>query len=532
MKPPAFEIGDRDRIAVRIAFESDPDKGRGASKDESVSWGSLQLWVEGKNLCQYQYGQQVHQEVKWYLLPILEWLVEQWNPILHEERFPGTTRYADARSGYENAVIPRLAIFDENTGRLQEAWEEWWGRHALHSQRDGGILPDLFIRRWRDSVEFSWGNSAVPGTPKDFSFLCPPSMARISVAEVAKVLYAAVERASSYLVTTHEQSQRPRNLKNALSAITHTSPAERDAWLVRLGSDLEDSKESLMAAFDAIKTRATEVIDAVLTSTFNELAVTEESHAVLMFGTVAPNVTRKDVRKLAISIADAYNGTGDTAGLCHHVKSVPLTSTTRPYAHGYELAMDFIEGLPGRNVEETPDIEHLTNKLNIATGEVDLEDETIRGVTIAGPQHTPTILVNRSSGWNTSPSGRRFTIAHEMCHLLYDRAYGRRLSMASGPWAPRDVEQRANAFAAMLLMPIASINQTIRKLDVPLATVEGVRAIAELHQTSPVATLEHLYNLHKLDDADREMLRAEFDARVANSGPPLTDPRPRTKPSK
>ena len=46
---------------------------------------------------------------------------------------------------------------------------------------------------------------------------------------------------------------------------------------------------------------------------------------------------------------------------------------------------------------------------------------------------------------------RRFTLAHELCHLIHDRGYGARLAIASGPWAPADVEQRANAFAAMLL---------------------------------------------------------------------------------
>jgi len=39
------------------------------------------------------------------------------------------------------------------------------------------------------------------------------------------------------------------------------------------------------------------------------------------------------------------------------------------------------------------------------------------------------------------------------CHILFDREYGTKWALASGPWAPRDLERRANAFAAMLLMP-------------------------------------------------------------------------------
>ena len=43
--------GDTRRFAIRLAFGPDPDEGRGADRDMSLSWGSFQLWVEGRNLC-------------------------------------------------------------------------------------------------------------------------------------------------------------------------------------------------------------------------------------------------------------------------------------------------------------------------------------------------------------------------------------------------------------------------------------------------------------------------------------------------
>lgn len=63
------------------------------------------------------------------------------------------------------------------------------------------------------------------------------------------------------------------------------------------------------------------------------------------------------------------------------------------------------------------------------------------------------ILVNLRNSANAHTFGRRFTLAHEFCHLLFDRDVGAHLAIASGPWAPHDVERRANAFAAMFLMP-------------------------------------------------------------------------------
>ena len=44
-------------------------------------------------------------------------------------------------------------------------------------------------------------------------------------------------------------------------------------------------------------------------------------------------------------------------------------------------------------------------------------------------------------------------MAHELCHILFDRSRARSLAHSSTPWASPSVEQRANAFAAMLLMP-------------------------------------------------------------------------------
>src|SRR5439155_10894386 len=116
--------------------------------------------------------------------------------------------------------------------------------------------------------------------------------------------------------------------------------------------------------------------------------------------------------------------------------------------------------------------------------DVPLRDRGIRAVSVAGPQHRPSVLLNPGHATYASGAGRRFTLAHELCHLLFDRGYGARLAIASGPWAPRDIEQRANAFAAMLLMPPELIGRLARQLNAALASVEGVRAVATALRTS------------------------------------------------
>src|SRR4051794_13484518 len=79
--------GDENTFAVRLAFRSDPDPS-GADPEESASWGSFQLWANGKNLCAYLDQGETLESVHWYLLPLLEWLTEHWDAALHEERLP------------------------------------------------------------------------------------------------------------------------------------------------------------------------------------------------------------------------------------------------------------------------------------------------------------------------------------------------------------------------------------------------------------------------------------------------------------
>jgi Zn-dependent peptidase ImmA (M78 family) len=91
-------------------------------------------------------------------------------------------------------------------------------------------------------------------------------------------------------------------------------------------------------------------------------------------------------------------------------------------------------------------------------------------------------------------------VAHELCHILYDRGYGNSLAIASGPWAPPAVEKRANAFAAMLLMPRSLLRERIAHLARPLTTPEDVASLARGLGVSYTSLLPHLYNVGLMEE--------------------------------
>ena len=90
---------------------------------------------------------------------------------------------------------------------------------------------------------------------------------------------------------------------------------------------------------------------------------------------------------------------------------------------------------------------------------VEFGDETILGLCVGTPGYSSLVVLNSSCDDVTGVSGRRVTLAHEFCHLLFDRASLRSLARFEGGGADSDrlIEMRANAFAVELLVPMATL---------------------------------------------------------------------------
>ena len=79
--------GDPGKFSVSLSFHRDPDDGQGATQEESASWGAFQIWVNGTNLCAHRQANETYDRVNWYLLPLLEWFVENWDNIEKSAEF-------------------------------------------------------------------------------------------------------------------------------------------------------------------------------------------------------------------------------------------------------------------------------------------------------------------------------------------------------------------------------------------------------------------------------------------------------------
>ena len=171
---------------------------------------------------------------------------------------------------------------------------------------------------------------------------------------------------------------------------------------------------------------------------------------------MSPDLGAHDVEYLCDLIAEAQGGS-DSAELAGLVASRHDSALHVPYQDGRRFADDLLEDMAPTD-EDFVDVRAMCSRFGIDVQETTLETDSIRGLAVAGTDFSPRIVINRTHHFNRNESGKRFTIAHELCHVLFDRTRARRVTHASsGPWAAQGIEKRANAFAAYLLMPRALV---------------------------------------------------------------------------
>lgn len=508
--------GDPGVFALKLAFASDPDGEQGIDAETAASWGSFQVWVQGRNLCAHWEEGESIDSVHWYLLPLLEWFADNWNPLLHEERLPtknvGNTAWESLRA----TRFPPRAIEDNKrkASDWEAQWHGWWTRHALCSAREGGLFPDIVIRRLRDQIELSWGPVRAAGMPNHYQFTeSEQGFATLSPQSVAEPLHEILTQAAQHLSTRIPDSRRIKALNRKLRDLVAADDARerRLAWLAGLGTTPRGVQIGWRRATENLSSLAARTRRAILAAEETPLVVTGSCQAALMFGSLEPNVKNSDIISLAQAMVGLFDPQGEREASSVG-RAAPIGESGSPaWEQGYELAEEVHEALKGKfEQDEFVDLDQLIEALGIEIAQLDLSDEKVRGCAIAGRKHRPGIFYNGNNNFNGDHAGYRFTLAHELCHVLFDRERGRPLAVASGPWAPRAIEQRANAFAAMLLMPASMVKRVVAGLADSVTTTESIDRVARRMGTGRLAVLRHLTNLGFIDEADRQQLEVEL----------------------
>lgn len=490
-------FGDPARFEIAARWTSDAEPRERLPQDGGWSTCDLRITVGNQALTARRYNCSEYNHIAWYLAPLLDWLLNQWTSLLHEEAYAWPEKGGAPAAWAVFAALGRsIASSDEAEQAQYRAVQGWWGRHALRAADPSALYPDLCLRRLGDDIEISWAGRQPVHAPEGFALTSPPGYALFEVAAVAVPLWHFLEWA---LRTAPGVTAMDHDAINSMrQRFVQLKQTPLEALELKY---LSDQVQALLQS-----ARATVGLQDLSVLVRDVPAIAELDPAVLMFGGLNPRIGNKDAVQLIRFLESCQNGT-ETKDLAMLVDDRSWSHAMAPYEEGYDLAEEVREEIGVSVAERDVDVHRILNDLGVKIEEVSLDTDSVRGVAIAGPGFAPAILVNMNSVFNQTLAGRKFTLAHELCHILFDRTRARKLSHVSGPWTAPRTEKRANAFAAMFLASRAATREVLREYG-----KDKTRDAAYALQLGHSAFVEHLYNLGLIDEAEREQLRSKAGA--------------------
>lgn len=214
----------------------------------------------------------------------------------------------------------------------------------------------------------------------------------------------------------------------------------------------------------------------------------------------------------------------DLLGLPLHFGPSDRVAVRSPaHKHGYRLAQRVRAAL-GNADEPIPhlgDVIALT--LHIDVSVVAMDTARLRGAAVFSREGAA-IIVNASD--DSRPLMRRRTVAHELCHALFDRHDGSAGAVLDESFDERSenppIERRAGAFAAELLVPTAGLRVLFPSLSTMTSVDRATSVVVKAaeHFGAPLElTANQLTNQGYIHKAIREAVIRE----LADSAQPRVD---------
>lgn len=482
--PGSFEIAAR--------WLDDREPRERLPKEYGWSMGELRIKVGGVTLTEHRIHGEPRDAIQWYLGPVIAWLISQWKWLMHEEAYTWQTRSGDSAAVTVIADLERYIASEYSPDRMvYKNVCEWWKRHALRAADSSALHPELFLRRVDDSIEISWLDRQPEFSPEGFELNLKPGTALFPVETVARPLWEFLKwsvESGSAVARNESDEEQVSALRRQMNSIKQSGAAELESMHVA-DTVLRAIMEKVRAEY-SWKLSSRKLVNVPVVAAFDAPA--------LMFGGLNVNIGESDMRLLFSLLVRHRNGC-ETDRLKLLVSFPSIYEYIQPYTHGYELAYQVRESLGIDHQTEFVDIEKILGDLGIEVRDENLQTNGIRGVAVAGAGFSPAILVNRESIFNENRRGRRFTLAHEFCHILYDRSSAKRLSHVSGPWASARVEKRANAFAAMFLATPHALVKVLNSGE----SKNSIRYLSEKFGIGASALREHMCNLDLISDREQ-----------------------------
>lgn len=398
-------FGDPDGFAIDIDWIDV----EGTAADRTR--GRLRLWLEGTSLWGGSAG------IEWTWIELLEHLGRFWTYLILEEGdpigldAPPETLLGRARERWRTALPAQIDAEEARVADYIESHDLAAGLHGVYPQ-------SVFLVREGDRIRIS----------------TVTRVAHLVVDDVETVLTQWGDHVAGRLAAVDDE--------RASAAIATWNRREtsspRPLFEVVTNMPMEDA----IAAFDP-RDRALIDVDFRSAHEGNELlALARMTAGVLPLKEVA--------RLVHVALRQPQVWTGAIDKIAAEVRK-SIDPRAPPYKQGYEAAQ-LTRSLLGVDARQRFDVDAALADWKVPITEDRFSSKSLDAVSIWGPKHGPAIIGNRG-GKHWRLRGRRATLGHEIAHLLIDRRAGLPLAEVLGGHVPDEIEQRAKAFAAELLVP-------------------------------------------------------------------------------
>lgn len=390
------------------------------------------------------------------------WIAKNWWVIAygHDVR-PSVlrSRAVSATRAYENADLARATESNADVS-------EWWSRHAIRAA--DLELPNLFFERQSDQIIISW--DATPSEKRLYRI--SPSEDAFRTIEVISALRKLVgDRLHARISDDPLRDDLKRVLETDSDAgyatVLGFNPTLSKEWLRHRGFDDEAARELATSG------------------------ISRHPVVGLLRSSQGTTITRKDCETIWKLLRPGVEG--DFGHLRELAKGLNSSiDTHEPWQSGYQLARIVRDrlrvGTSGRI-----DVESVIKDLGVTIVDASLSDNSILGACVGTSRFSPIVILNSDCEEVRGISGRRVTLAHELCHLLFDRGHMQSLARFEGGAADSDrlIEMRANAFAIELLVPM----ETLVAADGTVVGDDRLKEMSVEQQVSLHALIPHATNL-------------------------------------
>ncbi len=467
------QFGRQDELAFRVR----PLPGAPGEPDPSAAatWVALSIWVDGTNVTEHVHDddEQRCDGLHWPAIHLARWLTSAWPDLFETARCPVPIR----GHGLRDLVRRWDEELDEEDADDEafDVRDRYVATHALEAGAAGGLVPSIWIAREGHQVLVEWDT---PGRPGGASFLAARGEARVPATGFAEAVVGFVTW-----------------VRDAVGASEAPAAAEEAARLSEWLDDLRSARraEDLLWSFAGVGDQARRRLRGRLRSrkriaeffglpedwwTQGGLADPSRSTLAVAYRCLSPSLSADDLEALRDTLLSVKPHPLARDALRRFAAGVSSPDPAElDHVQGYRLAQEVRASLG--NDDGRLDVENVLDTLGVPVVDVELSDDELDGGCVCDKQHGPAAFVNVAALQAGTPHGRRMALAHELCHLLFDRSRAIPLAIISGPWAPARLERRANAFAAELLLPRKGLRRVLGSRRASKVTPDEHKALMD-----------------------------------------------------